>query len=61
MNVLEKEILISKMYSMLNEDFYNISKQYNNKETTYEEYQKKCFPIGAIQKISEVIRNFEGE
>ena len=60
MTVSEKEKLISEMYSMLNKHWMENLDQLDAKVISYEEYQKSNFPSGAIQKLTTVIRNFEG-
>ena len=61
MNANDKELLISKMYTLLTENWMEISKKFEQKEISFEEYNKLNFPVGAIEKISKTIRNFEGD
>ena len=60
MNVSDKESLISNLYSMLNRHWMEVSDQFERKEISFEEYNKLNFPVGAIEKISKTIRDFEG-
>ena len=61
MNVSDKESLISNLYSMLNRHWMEVSDQFERKEISFEEYNKLKFPVGAIEKISKTIRDFEGD
>jgi hypothetical protein len=61
MTVNDKELLISKMYTLLTENWMDVSKKFEQKEISFEEYNKLNFPVGAIEKISKTIRNFEGD
>jgi len=61
MNVSDKESLISNLYSMLNRHWMEVSDQFERKEISFEEYNKLNFPVGAIEKISKTIRDFEGD
>jgi|OM-RGC.v1.035020770 extradiol dioxygenase family protein len=61
MNVNDKELLISKMYTLLTENWMEISKKFEQKEISFEEYNKLNFPVGAIEKISKTIRDFKGD
>tara|TARA_B100000780_G_C20778566_1_gene309149 strand:- start:60 stop:257 length:198 start_codon:yes stop_codon:yes gene_type:complete len=60
MTISDKEKLISEMYSMLNKHWMENLNQFEAKAINYEEYQKTSFPPSAIQKLTTVIRNFEG-
>ncbi len=61
MTVNDKELLISKMYTLLTEHWMDVSKKFEQKEISFEEYNKLNFPVGAIEKISKTIRDFEGD
>jgi len=61
MNVSDKESLISNLYSMLNRHWMEVLDQFERKEISFEEYNKLNFPVGAIEKISKTIRDFEGD
>ena len=61
MTVNDKELLISKMYTLLTEHWMDVSKKFEQKEISFDEYNKLNFPVGAIEKISKTIRNFEGD
>ena len=61
MTVNDKELLISKMYTLLTEHWMDVSKKVEQKEISFEEYNKLNFPVGAIEKISKTIRDFEGD
>jgi len=61
MTVNDKELLISKMYTLLTEHWIDVSKKFEQKEISFEEYNKLNFPVGAIEKISKTIRDFEGD
>lgn len=61
MTVNDKELLISKMYTLLTENWMDVSKKFEQKEISFEEYNKLNFPVGAIEKISKTIRDFEGD
>ena len=61
MTVNDKELLISKMYTLLTEHLMDVSKKFEQKEISFEEYNKLNFPVGAIEKISKTIRDFEGD
>jgi len=61
MTVNDKELLISKMYTLLTEHWMDVSKKFEQKEISFEEYNKLNFPVGAIEKISKTIRDFGGD
>ena len=61
MTVNDKELLISKMYTLLTEHWMDVSTKFEQKEISFEEYNKLNFPVGAIEKISKTIRDFEGD
>ena len=61
MNVNDKELLISKMYTLLTEHWMDVSTKFEQKEISFEDYNKLNFPVGAIEKISKTIRDFEGD
>jgi len=61
MTVNDKELLISKMYTLLTEHWMDVSTKFEQKEISFEEYNKLNFPVGAIEKISKTIRDFKGD
>ncbi len=61
MNAQDKEFLISKMYTLLTENWMDVTNKFERKEITFEEYNKLNFPVGAIEKISKTIRDFKGD
>ena len=61
MTVNDKELLISKMYTLLTENWMEVSKKFERKEISFDEYNKLNFPVGAIEKISKTIRDFKGD
>jgi len=61
MTVNDKELLISKMYTLLTENWMEVSKKFEQKEISFDEYNKLNFPVGAIEKISKIIREYEGD
>lgn len=60
MDDIEKERLITAMYGMLTDTFLEEVKRHSNNEINYEEYARNIPPAGMIDKISTVIRNFDG-
>ena len=61
MNANDKELLISNMYTLLTEHWMEVSKKFEQKEISFDEYNKLNFPVGAIEKISKTIRDFKGD
>jgi|TARA_B110000503_G_C7038746_1_gene367288 hypothetical protein len=59
MTTYEKEQLIGEMYRLLNRHYTALRKQYLSQDITLEEMDRHNFPIGAIDMLTKLIREFE--
>ena len=48
MNVNDKELLISNMYTLLTEHWMEVSKKFEQKEISFDEYNKLNFPVSSF-------------